>query len=617
MPAVRPRDAVAVLVLICAGAFYMWTAATSIAFDFGPVNQDVYNLMATGFLHGHTYLPVPVPSGLAHLANPYDPAQNASYQAGYHDLSLYHGRFYSSWGPSPALLFMLFRITPFPLSASFAVALYAFVGLSCAVALMRLLFARLIPEAPGWLFVIAVIGLALSNTVPFLLRRPAQYEVAIAGGYCFVMAGLLLIVAATAARPARWWRLALGSLLLGLAIAARPSLVVAGVVPVAAAACLIKRRGAPYRVLVPALLPVVLCGLALAAYDQVRFHSPTEFGQHYQLATIDVEHKAVDKLGYVPPGVFSYLLIPPRVSLTFPNFFLQTSNEYPGPLPAGYSGTPGVPIEPAGGVLPTMPITVLLVALAVPPLWRRKRSRAPVAAAAALTVLALGIIVILSYGLWGTTQRYEVDFATYLLIAAYLVWAVLWARSSRRWLRWTIGVLGAVLTAVGVAVGVGTSFQGYANLLELEHPGTYRTLEDLSSPAPTLATVLVGHPVLTEVDGPVVALPALDYNNFGEAGASAWLGTAGPVTVTVIAPGSRHLSLKATAVPAPGAPSLTSAAVTVTSPGQREVSVPLSSAAVRLPLAVHLGLNRIRLNLTAPRRTLPQDVLLSGLVLGS
>src|SRR5213079_527051 len=120
--------------------------------------------------------------------------------------------------------------------------------------------------------------------------------------------GLLLVVTAVIAAKPRLWRLATGSLFLGLAIAARPTLAVGGLVAMASAWYLIRRRGSSYRVLVPALVPVVLCGLALAVYNDVRFGSPSEFGQHYQLASLDVQHKPTDQLAYVPPGVFSYLV---------------------------------------------------------------------------------------------------------------------------------------------------------------------------------------------------------------------------------------------------------------------------------------------------------------------
>ena len=142
-------DAALLGVLVLALAFYMWTAASTFAFSFPSSSQDIYNQLTTAFLHGHTYLPIPVPAGLLHLVDPYNPAQNAPYNAAYHDLVLYHGHFYSQWGPTPVLtLFAPFRITGFAMSESFAVALYAFVGLVCSVLLLRALLTRLVPSAP-------------------------------------------------------------------------------------------------------------------------------------------------------------------------------------------------------------------------------------------------------------------------------------------------------------------------------------------------------------------------------------------------------------------------------------------------------------------------------------
>jgi len=131
------------LVLAGALAFYLWIVATSV--PLGPDFNRVYNLMATGFLHGHTYLPIKPPAGLVHLRDPYDPAQNAPYQGSYHDLALRDGRLYSTWGPSPVLLFLLFRLTPIELRQNLAVALYAFIGLACAVWLLHVLLRRLLP----------------------------------------------------------------------------------------------------------------------------------------------------------------------------------------------------------------------------------------------------------------------------------------------------------------------------------------------------------------------------------------------------------------------------------------------------------------------------------------
>ncbi len=609
------RHSIAIfVVLTVALAFYLWIVATSV--PLGPDFDRAYNLMATGFLHGHTYLPLKAPAGLLHLQDPFDPAQNAPYQGTYHDLALRGGRLYSTWGPSPVLLFLLFRLTPLELPQSLAVGLYAFVGLACAVWLLHTLLRRLIPDTPSWLLVVATAALALTNAVPFLLRRPAQYEVAIAGGYCFEMAGMLLVVTAVIGDRFRPRRLAGGSLLLGLALAARPTLAVGGLVALAAAMYLVRRRGHSWLVLVPALVPVIVCGLLLAAYNDVRFGSPGEFGQRYQLATIDVRHKPTDQLSYVAPGVFSYLAVPPRASLTFPYFFLMTASQYPGTLPPGYSGRGDQPVEPAGGMFATMPITLLLLLLPFPWLWRRPPDRPALLVASSLAALSLAVTGLLAYALWGTTQRYEVDFATFALIAAFLLWALLIRRASgRAWRRRAIAGIGVVLAAFGAAVGTAVSFTGYTDQFQLSYPGTFRLLEDITSPLPTLASIAAGHAVLTRVSGPSpVALPPQGYGTFGEGGAGTALGSAGPITVTVIAPHSARMGLTAAASPGPGAPPLTSMELRVTSSGGSAVTVPLIGSSVRLPIDLHLGLNRITIRLVASRR--PDELYLSALELG-
>jgi hypothetical protein len=503
------------------------------------------------------------------------------------------------------------------MSESFAVALYSFIGLVCAVGLLHVLVRRLLPETPSWLLVIASAGIALTNVAPFILRRPAQYEVAISAGYCFVMAGILLIVTAVLASPPRRRQLAFGSLCLGLALGGRPTLAPAGVVAVGAAVYLIRRRGVNRSVLIPALAPFLICGLLLAAYNDVRFGSVTEFGQRYQMAGIDVTAKPTNQLDYIPPGLYSYLVVPARLSLTFPHAFLMTATEYPGALPPGYAGTAGGgPAEPAGGTLTTMPITLLL--LIAPILWWRRRSaeRPALLIAAGFAGLGLAIVGLVSWALWGTTQRYEVDFATFFLIAAFLVWATLLARfGSRKLARRGIALAGIALTAFGAAVGTAVSITGYYDALLVAHPGMFRTLENITSPFATAATMVVGRPVLVRVDGPLpVDLPPQGYGAFGERGAGTWLGR-GPVTVTVVSPGAQRMALRAVATPGPGGPPHAALAVRVQSPDQGAVSVPVVGGYVRLPIRLHWGLNRIRLGIGGAKATSPEELYLGHIVL--
>ena len=620
-------DLAVVGVLLLALAFYLWTAASSIPFTFRSVDADIYNWLTTAFLHGHTYLLIPVPPGLQHLADPYNPALNAPYTYAYHDLSLYHGRFYSQWGPTPVLtLFAPFRITGLRMPESLAVALYAWVGLVCSVLLLRALLRHLVPRTPPWVLLVSAVGLALTNTLPFLLRRPVQYEVAIACGYCFEMAGLWLMVTAVLGPELRRGRMIAGSLCLGLAIGARPTLALGGAVAFAAALWVLRRRTGTYwlkangetlSVLAYALGPFVVCGLLLAWYNHMRFGGFANFGERYEIASTDQMNAPFYKFSWVLPGLFTYLLLPARIALTFPHAFLQTAANDPFALPRGYAGaSPQLRAEPTGGVLATMPITLLL--FAIPLMWWRRRSaeRRPLVAATGLVILGLAVATLVSWALFGTTERYEVDFVSLLLIPAFLVWALLLSRARpKSFARRICAVVGVVLTFIGAAIGIGISFTGYQDLLRLVHPATYDALEDATAPVATVATMIGGKPQIARIDdGPSPITTATGNIGFSEDHASAWLGAV-PMSLTVLSPGDRRTAIYVTAEPGPGAPPLSAIEITVASHG-RPATVRLVGRRVRLPVSLHWGLNRVLLVIDGVP-TSDQEVLLRNIAFGS
>jgi len=133
--------------------------------------------------------------------------------------------------------------------------------------------------------VVAVFTLGLGCRVAWMVYVGRDYEATIACGYALLFAGLYCLArgSLTASSPIF---LALGGLALGLAVAARPSLVIAGVF-VALAAVLVLR--APHSVrrrgslLVALLAPYSAVGTLVLLYDQARFGSFFEFGQRYEL----------------------------------------------------------------------------------------------------------------------------------------------------------------------------------------------------------------------------------------------------------------------------------------------------------------------------------------------
>jgi hypothetical protein len=568
-------------------AFYLWTASTSGSpFHFGEDQPDYYNLMSDGFLHGHLHLDVrPAPQLLA-LPDPYLPEANGPYRL--HDASLYNGHYYLQWGPVPALLaFIPFRLLPFgDLPASLAGALFAFMGLCFAVALLRFLVRRYVPGTPRWMVAAGVVALATGSAAPFVLRRVAVYEIALLSAYAFFMAAMYFLATGALARPARPKRLAAASLCLGLAIGCRPTMVLPAALLAGAWWWLSRRDGSDRRRLAAALLgPVVACGLLLALYNVLRFGSPLEFGNAYQLAGVDIRTLEQYKLSSVGPGLWFYLLARASVTSGFPFIQLNASAPYPGTLPAGYL------YEVTGGVLSNVPIA--LGALA-PLALRRLEDRGLRRTVFGLCALGLALVVFISFSLFGATMRYETDFATPLVLAGVVGWIALARRAPRPRIRRAVAVVGAALVAWGACFGVAISFVGYYDGLRNGQPGTYKALEDVTSPLPTVLAMLKGLPLLTDVNAPggesdLDPGPGWDRPSL----------IAGPVPATLTIVSDRERTYEMTASVAKQTPADGRAVVTVS---DSEGATSRGVAGRREVFLLHLerGLNRIRVSSNGP-----------------
>jgi hypothetical protein len=580
------------LVAFCAlvGAYYFWTVFSSGSpVAFGQDRSDYYNLLSDGLLRGHLSLPVQPNPKLLELHNPFDPAKNGAYKL--HDLSLYHGKYYLYWGPVPALLlFIPFRLLPLgDLPETLAVFVFAFVGFCFSIACLRLLARRFAPDAPRWMLGAAAVALAFGNALPFTLRRVAVYEVAICAGFCLAFIALYLLITGLqdGVRPRR---LLLASLMVGLAVGARPTMAIWALGLVVLAVVLAARVATPQeRLRIGGLLlgPMAAVGALLVAYNVLRFGSPAEFGQKYQLAGYDPATRQGNKLAYVPPGLWYYLLARPHVSLGFPFVTIAPpSLSYPLTAPRLYDG-----VEPVGGLLMTTPF-VLLALLA--PMALRGAARRTVYA---LVAVGLLIIAMASFALWGATMRYEVDFASTLLIAAAVTWLALAARLHGRSRR-ALGVGGAALIAWGVLCGAAFGISGYYNSLRGSYPSQWDRLERLTSPVPTLLSKLDGKPQQTDVLAPGGLTSDSDAGP--GVGRLAFPLKATPVKLTVASGSPTRYGLQLSATPPKPLPGGAQLIVETPDTG-RALQLAPQLGPTTVPIALRRGLNRITFRLTGAK----------------
>jgi hypothetical protein len=147
--------------------------------------------------------------------------------------------------------------------------------------------------------------------------------------------------------------------------------------------------------------------------------------------------------------------------------------------------------------------------------------------------------------------------------------------------------------------------------LKIEHPAVFNTLEDVTAPLATAATMFGGKPQIARIDdGSLPVTPASGNFGFSEDHASAWLGAA-PLSLSVLSPDGRRTAMFVTVTRGPGAPPLSHVGIAVSSQGRLAI-VQLTGRRVRLPVSLHWGLNRV-LVLIAGRPTSAQEVLLSDI----
>jgi len=453
--------------------YYYWTIHPAP----GPIRESgPYTLLLDAFYHHQTYLRQPPAPELLALKDPFDPKENERYRL--HDASLYKDRYYYYFGPAPVLALYLpyALITGEALPDRVGTWLFATAAYLMACLLLKLLVSRWWPQSPQWLFFFLCFCLGFSNSFPYLLRRPAVYETAIAAGQFFVMFAMYAIARAAVDGPHAKLMAALAGVSLAAAFASRPHLVLAAG---ALVWLLVPGDGVPVRDRLRraalAVFPLAL-GIGLGLYyNFVRFDSPLEFGNHYQLEAINVRKIQYFSASKIFHDLWLSVLSPPHLRATFPFVALA-----PPPDDYLHKG-----IEVVTGMVWLAPLVLLLAGAGV--VWRRNdRARRLEWSVCAATLAVLGAAWIAVDASVGSTMRYQADSAMVLLLASALVitgWSGVVGRASKKWLCAVVVALGLFGVAVNGAIGM----TGYYDNFRFEAPQQYQTTAAIFRP---LASVL-------------------------------------------------------------------------------------------------------------------------------
>jgi len=402
----------AVLVVLTTYAFF--GSLGHFTFPLVTWRQSYYASLTEGFLNGKLSMAHEPPAGLASLNNPYriEERQAAGIRVIY-DASYYEGRYYLYFSPVPAVLFFV----PFKLlfggypSETLATTVFASIGfLFIALFLRRAMWlSPRAPVVPLWVWILA---LGIGNLIPYVLIRSGVYQVAIGCAMMFTGAWAYSLVRFIETRNAG--RVAVMSLCLALALASRPNLMVLGL-PTVIALLVFRPRDGWARSAFALVLPILLVGGAIMAYNQARFGDPFQSGHDYQLTAnphsmCSLTH--LREVARVANGVLHYVFWAPSVDGEFP--FVTAPMHRLDPE-TSYRGWP----EPIVGVAFLSPLILIGSFLAL--LLPRRNPWSDPRLAPGLLVLVSGWIVLVSLSscAW-VTARYVLDFVWLLLAGAIL-----------------------------------------------------------------------------------------------------------------------------------------------------------------------------------------------------
>ncbi len=452
-----------------------------------------FDQQARGYLDGHLHISREPHKRLLLASNPFE-LQHRRYW--YHDASLHNGHYYTYWGPVPALVAAFTRMatgitaTIGDQHLTFGFMIGRLIG---GVALIISIWRRLFGEISFPFVLVFIVVFGIGFPVPFILARGAVYEAAIAGGQCFLMAGLYFAFRGCCelVRYKRFFILA--GVCWGLAIGARvslsPCLALLGII----SAAYVWRVNGDKRIRHFAIslscigLPVGLAMMALLGYNYARFGSWFEFGTNYQLSNIQFGLS----LDYLWHNLYGYFVLPPELKCQFP-FVFSKFHQQPGMFPSGWEIPKGYKLrEPVAGLFAAAPWCILGGFAVVRWIriafgrWFRGSEQVGrsqwlyIWCAASFTII--GITTMLAvYGLFLATMRYELDAsAGWVLLGVMGVFSGLRYISNKPLVLRAL-VLGLVLFFAGVSVTTGVlyGFQGYYSHFRKHNRPHYMKLQD-------------------------------------------------------------------------------------------------------------------------------------------
>lgn len=357
---------------------------------------------------------------LLNMENPYDSAsrtaKNMIRNKDYiWDAALYDGKYYVYFGILPALILFLpyHLLTGNFLYSATGVLIFSVLSAIAIKALIEIVFKKYFKDVPFKYMVLSLLIMLFGSQILILNGIPRFYELPIAAGMFFSIAGIDLILMAVYRENTDYLKMFLGSLFLALSVACRPTQLITSlvIVPILLKNFVnnIKNKQNIIKNILVVAIPYLSVGLLLMYYNYYRFGNVLEFGARYQLTVIDMNHLS-NRLAVLGSGLICSLFSIPNFIPSFP--FIANHNDLINFY--GYYYIENM----IGGLFILVPICFAI--FKIPLVYRKSKNRELVNFIITLTIVAL-IICVLSVMMGGSMQRYIVDYGWMFALAGLCI----------------------------------------------------------------------------------------------------------------------------------------------------------------------------------------------------
>ena len=204
---------------------------------------------------------------------------------------------------------------------------------------------------------------------------------------------------------------------------------------------------------IAAILPFLIIGCAMMAYNTARFDDPFDFGAAYNLTGCDLTQRHVS----LKARLYSVLLLfltPIGFTREFPYTMDVFSLDEANPWGFLFRNRNIIPEQFAGGLVALSPICLLALPAAIRYFIRLRRSQnshATQCGAIGLTFLVLAVLIACIDGPFGVNARYLCDMTWLMLIGTMcllFVWNTDARENGRRWL--TVVIVALLIVGIGL-----------------------------------------------------------------------------------------------------------------------------------------------------------------------